>query len=207
MDRLLGYSYPGNVRELQNIVSALLIEARGGAEITEAHVGLVFSRHRLEAPGPAPGVSGPAPSAGPSSEGEVGAWVLEQLRLYHFNIALAERMLLARKRGAPDPRSVPVCSRSGLTYYLQGEGFRALAEAGWNLSAAASRLAGESELASRVESKLSRFLDTARSSLTRAADDPDARRAALEKAFAKLPQSYEKDLTFLCEEYEKGRWS
>ena len=46
LSRLSLYSYPGNVREIQNIVRALLVECRGAENITDRHVIAVFSRHR-----------------------------------------------------------------------------------------------------------------------------------------------------------------
>jgi hypothetical protein len=192
--RLLVYSYPGNVRELQNIVSALLIEARG-PEIHDRHVSAVFARHRLSEASSSDG-SASTPRLQPG--GEVGAWVIEQLRVYHFNIALAERMLTARRRTTPR-RSIPVCSRSGLTYYLAGEGFRALVAERGNLEAAALSLAGDPSLAPRVQHKLGQSLRVAVQAWERGGRSPGTRMIALRKAFAKLPQAYREDLLRLSE--------
>ncbi len=202
LKRLMVYSFPGNVRELQNIVSALLIETRGARVITDRHVRSVFSRHRLDE------------DMGLDESGdevvttpvEVGRWVMDQLRLYHFNIALAERMLTARKRESADPRQIPVCSRSGLTYYLQGEGFRALAAERWSLPAACNRIAGSNGHRQRVGGKLERFMETARHAMTRGRT-PATRLAALRKAFAKMPLEYQEDLVGMAEAFERGRWS
>jgi transcriptional regulator with GAF, ATPase, and Fis domain len=201
LKRLMVYSFPGNVRELQNLVSALLIESRGTAEILDRHVVSVFSRHRLDHALLEEEIES---DAGPSIE--VGRWVLEQLRQYGFNIALAERMLSTRRREAADGRRVPVCSRSGLTYYLQGEGFRALAHERWNVEAAAVTLAHEPAHRRRVRNKLIRFLETARGALERG-KTPSQRLIHLKKSFAKLPQEYQDDLYRVAEEYERGRWA
>ena len=207
MRRLAVYAYPGNVRELQNIVRALSVEARGVSRITDAQVIAVFSRHRLSHPesaaGPAPSSSGP-----PVIESEeVGHWVIEELRRYFFNLALAERMLEDRRRTGSDRRAVPVFSRSGLTYYLQGECFRALAECGWDRAGAASRVAGDAQLLPRVRAKLDHFLDAALEALKSADSSRDARLALMRSRFSKLPECYAPHLRRLVDEYHAGRWS
>jgi DNA-binding NtrC family response regulator len=207
--RLMVYSYPGNVRELQNIVSALLIEARGGSEIRDRHVVAVFSRHRLAEPARDDDLPA-AKEAGGNAEApaaDVGQWVLVQLRRYHFNVALAERMLTTRQREVDDPRRIPVCSRSGLTYYFQGEGFRALAQERWNLDAAAVRIAAERALEPRVRAKLERFLATAIGAMRGDSLTSGQRFLGLRKAFGKMPQTYQEDLLKLAEAFERGRWS
>jgi transcriptional regulator with GAF, ATPase, and Fis domain len=204
MRRLMVYSFPGNVRELQNIVSALLIEARGSTEISDKNVVAVFSRHRVHEGLPAEiDEETPAERAKP----DMGQWVIEQLRLYHFNFALAERMLALRRKEADDPRAVPVCSRLCLTYYFQGEGLRALLQERWNMDAASLRIGGANALIPRVKAKLSRFLRAAIDAMQGGGNTPSKRLIALKKAFSKLPGSYNDDLARLAREYEKGRWS
>jgi transcriptional regulator with GAF, ATPase, and Fis domain len=206
--RLMVYSYPGNVRELQNVVRALLIEAQGAQRILDRHVAAVFFRHRLQE-------SDLAKEAGPAEGSDAdrqtrpatGPWVLEQLRRYGFNVALAERLLCARKRNALDSQAIPVCSRSGLTYYLQGEALRALAEERWDLDAAAMRVAEDAVLESRVRSKLERLIGQARKAVAQGGAAPGRRLLMLRKAFVKLPQTYHEDLVRLFREIEKGRWS
>jgi transcriptional regulator with GAF, ATPase, and Fis domain len=200
--RLMVYSYPGNVRELQNIVSALLIEARGAAEIRDRHVVAVFSRHGLHEP-LAPETPGGAEGDGKSGH-SVGAWVLDQLRLYHFNLALAERMLASRRRDAGNPRTVPVCSRSALTYYLQGECLRALAVDRGNVDAALLRLAGEPALVPRVRGKAARIMRSAHQAIDGGGSTPTQRMIALRKAFAKVPPEYQPDLLHFCGESARG---
>ena len=70
------YSYPGNVRELQNIVRSLLVEVRGGTEIHDKHVVAVFSRHRVGGVTPTPQKPATqiAPPPPPNVE-DVGGWV------------------------------------------------------------------------------------------------------------------------------------
>jgi transcriptional regulator with GAF, ATPase, and Fis domain len=206
--RLMVYSYPGNVRELQNIVSALFIEARRAPEILDRHVMAVFSRHQLDYP-PAHQPGNGEALGGSSIPGVagVGAWVLEELRRYRFNISLAERMLVIRKGASDDRRAVPVYSRSGLTYYLHGEGFRALAAEGWNLEAAALRLAGDRQLLPRVRSGLQRSLAIALQATRSERSTPGQRLIFLRKAFVKMPRDYQEDLRRLYREIENGRWT
>ena len=221
--RLLLYSYPGNVRELQNIVRGLLIEARKAATITDRHVVAVFSRHRLHESARAghaglDASAGAAPAAMVVSEeddqthagrhhcDEIGLWVLNQMRCYHFNVALAEKMLVARRHAAMDPHTIPVCSRSGLTYYLQGECLRALAQEHWDLEAAALCIAGSDALVSRVRRRIATLHAGAIAALRSNGQTRSDRRAALRRSFAKLPETYAKDLERFASEFEGGRW-
>jgi len=205
MRRLSIYSYPGNVRELQNIVRTLLVEARGAAAITDQHVVAVFSRH-----GVAERSQGGTAQSGAeehASNGEdAGGWVLEQLRRYFFNLALAERMLEDRRRATGDRRGVPVSSRSGLTYYFQGECLRALAEEGWDRQAAAARVAGSERMTLRVRRALDHLLDGALDVLQRGGEKAGARNASLRARFVKLPEFYQPYIRQLWEQYEKGCW-
>ena len=199
--RLAAYPFPGNVRELQNVVGALMIQTHGAKAIEERDVVAVFSRHGLDR-------GAPEPAAEPATDLDgrpVGEWVLDQLRLHHLNVALAERALLARKRESRDGRGTPVVSRSGLTYYLQGEALKALAASGWDVDDAAVRLAGAQEDAPRARLKIDRLLGHARTAMARG-KNPGARLAALRKAFAKLPREYAEDLEMLAGEFERGRW-
>ena len=116
-------------------------------------------------------------------------------------------MLEERKRSAMDRRSVPVVSRSGLTYYLQGECFRALAAEGWNRDAAAEKVAGSAQMASRVRAKLDHFLEGALEALRAGGVTHEQRLSALKCRFAKMPECYETDLKRLAEEFERGRWA
>ena len=207
MRRLSVYAYPGNVRELQNIVRALSVEARGSTSIGDTHVISVFSRHRLShGDPPAVAATGPAPLQAADCE-EIGRWVLAELRRYYFNLALAERMLEDRRRTGSDRRAVPVFSRSGLTYYMQGECFRALAETGWDRTRAAARVAGEAQLIPRVRAKLDHFLDAALETLRSAEPERDARLALMRARFAKLPECYAPHLRQLVDEFHAGRWN
>ena len=214
--RLLLYAYPGNVRELQNIVRVLLIEARGTGEIVDDNVVAVFSRHRLtnEPPEGSPGESEEDGNGEPgaSDDGDrrmpddIGPWVLRELRAFHFNVALAEKMLVARKLSGRDRQAVPVFSRSGLTYYLQGEVFRVLAEERWNLASAADRLAGDPVLVPRVRRRLDRIHASALAALRRGGKSAAKRAQSLRRAFAKMPASYRGDLDLVAREFEGGRW-
>jgi DNA-binding NtrC family response regulator len=212
MMRLAVYGYPGNVRELQNIVRTLLVEARGATRITDAHVVAVFSRHRVSEPAPAAptdaGEGAKAPAAEPvaRSGADVGRWVLTELRRYFFNIALAERMLVDRRRESPDRRLVPVAWRTELTYYFQGECLRALAELAWDREAAADRVAGSDQMTPRVRRGLDHLVDGALAALRRG-ETAEARLAMLRTRFAKLPEVYQACVRGLADEFERGRWT
>jgi transcriptional regulator with GAF, ATPase, and Fis domain len=204
MRRLSIYSYPGNVRELQNIVRTLLVEARG-ATITDPHVAAVFSRHRVTE---RPTQDEPEPGADerPSGGEDVGGWVLVQLRRYFFNLALTERMLEERRRAGGGRGGVPVSSRSGLTYYFQGECLRALAETGWDRQAAAARIAGRDAMTMRVRRALDHLLDGALGVLERGGETAEARVASLQTRWIKLPEFYQGHVRRLSERYEAGVW-
>ena len=115
-------------------------------------------------------------------------------------------MLEKRRRSASDRRSVPVYSRSGLTYYLQGECFRALASAQWEPARAAENLAGDVDQVKRVRGKLKGFLESAVDAMRGGGRAADKRLAALRKRFAKLPTCYGADLEQLAREFERGRF-
>jgi transcriptional regulator with GAF, ATPase, and Fis domain len=253
--RICVYSFPGNVRELQNLVRGLLIQARGADEIEDHHVIAVFSRFRVAQPpvldedgegdgrgndgeprtadGEGRGNDGERQTAdgkhrgtdsedranhgddrvagarheGPRRRDEVGPWVLQELRRHHFNIALAERALAERKRFTARRRGVPVVSRSGLTYYLQGECLRALAEARWDVGTAARALAGGTGATRRVEGKIDRLLGDALATLRHGGRSPQRRSASLRARFSKIPACYARHLERLAQEFESGRWT
>jgi two-component system response regulator AtoC len=208
MRRLLVYSYPGNVRELQNLIRALLIQARGAPQIADAHVISVFSRHRLAHEAENGNGEATTDEAGITmSSDEIGQWVMAQLRRYQFNVAMAEKMLTEERRTAADPHLVPVTSRSGLSYYRQGELLRTLAHTSWNPQAAAAQIAGCAALTPRVHRKITRFQGSMLDALRRGGSTPGRRLAALRKLMLKLPRTYHEDLTRLAAEYECGRWT
>lgn len=60
LDTLRGYGWPGNIRELANIVERLLIVSRGSSEIDEAAVHAILPEARTQGPD---GATGPIPSA------------------------------------------------------------------------------------------------------------------------------------------------
>ena len=136
----------------------------------------------------------------------MGRWVLAELRRYFFNLALAERMLMDRRRESPDRRLVPVAWRSELTYYFQGECLRALAESSWDREAAAVRVAGSERMTPRVRRALDHLLDGALEAIRQAGATPELRLATLRSRFAKLPDAYEGSLRELASEFERGRW-
>jgi transcriptional regulator with GAF, ATPase, and Fis domain len=206
LQRLLVYSYPGNVRELQNLVRTLIIEAQDAGEILDRHVVDLFRRHRIEDFQPdraghhdGNGSNGSAPAE------DAGEWVIGQLRRFDFNIALAERKLKPTKYAlAGDGRRV-ACSRSGLTYYLQGEWFRALPQESWDQRAVALRLAGQPDLADRLLVKLDHFLKRSIDAM-QSCRSAGSRLRALKHAFPKLPVCYNADLARFVADFPDSPW-
>ncbi|HEX7878394.1 MAG TPA: sigma-54 dependent transcriptional regulator [Candidatus Eisenbacteria bacterium] len=206
LQRMLLYSYPGNIRELQNLIRTLIIEARDAGRIMDRHVVALFRRHQIEELHPARLVDGAGPCPGPPGmPSDAGTWVVEQLRRFDFNIALAERKLKATKYALSGSGHRVACSRSGLTYYLQGEWIRALPRESWDQRAVAIRLAGNTELAGRLTIKLDHFLKR-----TLAAMQPTRSSAqrlrALSESFRKLPGCYEPDLAHFVAQFPKSPW-
>ena len=179
--RLAEYSFPGNIRELQNILTVLLLRSGPeGLRVEELEEMLTQAGEGRPAGGApaAEGAGADTPARGDLEA--VGRWVLEQARKCDFNLAQAERAL-ARLRQSPAGRAAaPVADRSSLTYYLQGECFRAFVEARFDLGVAARAVAGQPDLEPQARARLARFLDFVAevAGACRARGDRDARSAA-----------------------------
>jgi len=200
--RLAEYPFPGNIRELQNILSVILL------------------RHGAEGPKPedldellggaAPLAEAPAepdldlPGRG-DSEG-VGRWVLDQLRKCDFNVSQAERALDRLQRSAAGKSAAPVADRSSLTYYLQGECFRAFVEAKLDLALAARAIAKMPDLEAQARARMERFLSFVSEVASEAGDEAGAQRACRER-LPKLPALYLPYLDQIAAAHARGEWS
>ncbi len=231
--RLEEYEFPGNIRELRNLLTALVLRTQGRAATLVDLENLLQQAGGLgdaTATGPATGgrVAQPHPgydNGGDDDEGvgrafgedgggrglkrdveTTGAWVLDQLRRCDFNLSQAERSL-ARLRKSPAGRSAaPVADRSSLTYYFQGECFKALSAAGFDTKRAARTIALMPDLEDRARSRLEGYLEFV-SEITRdATSDQDARDRARAR-LPKLPAPYLPHLDAVVDAHRRGDWS
>ncbi len=179
VDAVLRCPFPGNVRELANLAAALAVSAREDERITMGHLERIWRRHHKDEPPPWEA----APKA---TRQDLGSWVLHQVRAARFNLVEAERRLRREQWRAGKREAVPLCERSALGYYLQGEMLRALVDCEGDADQAASRLVADDEdLAPRVKPRLTKLVDE-----LRAAAASGARGEALERQFGKLPRVY-----------------
>jgi transcriptional regulator with GAF, ATPase, and Fis domain len=170
------YSWPGNIRELGNLVAALAVRARDRGEIALADLDSVWRRqHAGEEP--------PWLARSIASSGRLGQWVLEQARASRFNLVEAARLLQRKSRSG---HKVPLTERSALAYYLTGEILRALVEAAGDPDRAARAVAGDEDLAGRVAGRVAKVCTALR--------DGRGSRESLKRRFGKLPAGYEEAL-------------
>jgi transcriptional regulator with GAF, ATPase, and Fis domain len=200
--RLAEYSFPGNIRELQNILSVILL------------------RHGAEGPKPEDldellggGVSVPEPDSAadddlpPRGDAEgVGRWVLDQLRKVDFNVSQAERALDRLQRSPAGKSAAPVADRSSLTYYLQGECFRAFVEAKFDLGRAARAVGKMPDLEGQARARMERFLGFVAEVASECDDEASAQRACRER-LPKLPALYIPFLDAIVAAHARGKWS
>src|SRR5262249_43016390 len=144
--KLLEHNYPGNIRELQNLITALAVGGHGG----NGSVDLTRMLRR-------PATQSAAAEAPKRGEQSMGAWVVSHLRRHGFNIAAAGRMLkeAQTKEGTLD---APVADRTTLSYYLQGECLREFCESEFDIDRAAKALAGGPYLTGVVSRRLRSIL-------------------------------------------------
>jgi hypothetical protein len=134
-----------------------------------------------------------------------GAWVLDQLRRCDFNLSQAERSLARLRRSPAGRAAAPVADRSSLTYYFQGECFKALAAAGFDIRRAARAIALLPDLEDRARSRLEGYLEFV-SEITRdAASDQEARDRARAR-LPKLPAPYLSHLDAVVDAHRRGDW-
>jgi transcriptional regulator with GAF, ATPase, and Fis domain len=209
--RLSEYPFPGNVRELQNILTVLLLRSAPEGPTLEDLEAILAQASGDEPSVTTPSVTAvlqeevPEAPAGKRDAETTGRWVLDQLRRCDFNLSQTERTL-ARLRRSPAGRSAaPVADRSSLTYYLQGECFKAFAECDFDLSQAARTIAGIPDLEPRARARLEGFLEFVSGVVEPFAEAAEARAACRER-LPKLPAHYLSYLDTIAEGYLLGAW-
>jgi len=191
--RLLEHNYPGNIRELQNLITALAVGGHGG----NGSVDLTRMLRR-------PATQSAAAEAPKRGEQSMGAWVVSHLRRHGFNIAAAGRMLkeAQSKEGTLD---APVADRTTLSYYLQGECLREFCESEFDIDRAAKALAGGPYLTGVVSRRLRSILKVLAASAAQDGGIVQARRAC-ERRMPKLPTFYHGYLDLALQSYLDQRW-
>ncbi len=236
--RLEECEFPGNIRELRNLLTALVLRTQGRTPTLEdldsllehSEAGLQGNGMRAGAGGAGAATRHPD-SAGPAQggaayrstgegEGEspsparplkrdvetTGAWVLDQLRRCDFNLSQAERSLARLRRSPAGRAAAPVADRSSLTYYFQGECFKAFAAAGFDLKRAARAIALLPDLEDRARARLEGYLEFVVGITSEASDDDDAR-GRCRARLPKLPAPYLPHLDAVVDACRRGGWS
>jgi hypothetical protein len=200
--RLEEYAFPGNIRELRNVLTALILRTQG-APPTLADLDNLLA----DADGEEPGARGGGEPAAYDDDDDsadaaphpgadtrpvrrdfetTGAWVLDQLRKCDFNLSQAERSLARLRRSPAGRAAAPVADRSSLTYYFQGECFKAFAAQGFDLKRAARTIALLPDLEDRARARLAGYLEFV-SEVTREATSDEDARARCRARLPKLP--------------------
>jgi transcriptional regulator with GAF, ATPase, and Fis domain len=202
MRRLSEHPFPGNIRELQNVLAALMIRHGGGEPKPEDLDGLLGGS-QVSARAEQDFYEDELPPRG-DAEG-VGRWVLDQLRKCDFNVSQAERALDRLQRSPAGKAAAPVADRSSLTYYLQGECFRSFADSGFDLAAASRAIAKVPDLESQARARLERFLGFVAEVASGEPNEAQAQRACRER-LPKLPALYTPYLDAVAAAFVRGRW-
>ncbi len=230
--RLEEHPFPGNIRELRNVLTALVLRTQGrvpGLEDLES----IIEHSQFDGP-PSAG-SGGGSMAEPYDGGErasrerrvepdygdedddtssrplkrdietTGAWVLDQLRRCDFNLSQAERSLARLRRSPAGRAAAPVSDRSSLTYYFQGECFKAFAAAQFDLKRAARAIAVLPDLEERARARLTGYLEFVIEITSEASGDDDAR-ARCRSRLPKLPAPYFGYLDAVVDAHRRGSW-
>jgi DNA-binding NtrC family response regulator len=233
--RLEEYDFPGNIRELRNVLTALILRTQGNAPTLGdldnllAHADQDFttldepSRGTEPDDDDAPVEDTRAASRAASRSATrsfqdddssrplkrdvetTGAWVLDQLRRCDFNLSQAERSLARLRRSPAGRAAAPVADRSSLTYYFQGECFKAFAAQGFDLKRAARAIAVLPDLEDRAHSRLAGYLEFV-AEVTREATSDDDARARCRARLPKLPAPYLPHLDAVVDGFRRGEW-
>jgi hypothetical protein len=221
--RLEEYAFPGNIRELRNVLTALILRTQG-APPTLADLDNLLA----DADGEEPMARGGAEPARYEDDDEdgveaaplprsddrpvrrdfetTGAWVLDQLRKCDFNLSQAERSLARLRRSPAGRAAAPVADRSSLTYYFQGECFKAFAAQGFDLKRAARSIALLPDLEDRARARLAGYLEFV-SEVTREASSDEDARARCRARLPKLPAPYLPHLDAVVDGFRSGEWT
>jgi DNA-binding NtrC family response regulator len=225
--RLEEYAFPGNIRELRNILTALILRTQGGTptladldnllaheenqdfvSLSDDHPGEGDGIPRRLAP-PEKDAARPFQDESRPLKRDVettGAWVLDQLRRCDFNLSQAERSLARLRRSPAGRAAAPVADRSSLTYYFQGECFKAFASQGFDLKRAARTIALLPDLEDRARSRLAGYLEFVGEVTREAKSDADAR-ARCRSRLPKLPAPYLPHLDAVVDAFRRGDWT
>ena len=235
--RLEEYEFPGNVRELRNVLTALVLRTQGrtptladlesllqpgdagpsdtdvaprGARTARPYPGYEAGDEEGETDGVTAASSAPREDTGGGRTIKrdvetTGAWVLDQLRRCDFNLSQAERSLARLRRSPAGRAAAPVADRSSLTYYFQGECFKALAAANFDTRRAARAIALLPDLEDRAHSRLEGYLEFVSEITREATSDSDARERARAR-LPKLPAPYLPHLDAVVDAHRRGAW-
>ncbi|MEP7028896.1 MAG: sigma-54 dependent transcriptional regulator, partial [Candidatus Eisenbacteria bacterium] len=227
--RLEEYGFPGNIRELRNVLTALVLRTQGSAPTLAdldnllAHADRDFDTPSGDPRGRSDGPAGadeaeptPAPHRSYNDDSvtrplkrdveTTGAWVLDQLRRCDFNLSQAERSLARLRRSPAGRAAAPVADRSSLTYYFQGECFKAFAAQNFELKRAARMIAVLPDLEDRARTRLEGYLQFVCEVTGEATGDDDAR-ARCRARLPKLPAPYLPHLDAVVDAFRRGDWS
>jgi len=221
--RLEEYAFPGNIRELRNVLTALILRTQGAAPTltdldnlladadgqdpaTRAAAEPVADYEDEDAPAEVPFAA--AADARPLRRDfeTTGAWVLDQLRKCDFNLSQAERSLARLRRSPAGRAAAPVADRSSLTYYFQGECFKAFAAQGFDLKRAARSIALLPDLEDRARARLAGYLEFVGEVTREATSDEDARTRCRAR-LPKLPAPYLPHLDAVVDGLRAGEWT
>jgi DNA-binding NtrC family response regulator len=232
--RLEDYPFPGNIRELRNVLTALVLRTQGRSQTLE-DLESILEHSEFEAPTSSAGAGASfaapfdageraaarerrAPAAESDDDDETtnrplrrdiettGAWVLDQLRRCDFNLSQAERSLARLRRSPAGRAAAPVSDRSSLTYYFQGECFKAFAAAQFDVKRAARAIAVLPDHEDRARARLTGYLEFVIEITGDASDDTDAR-ARCRSRLPKLPAPYFGYLDAVVDAHRRGGWS
>jgi len=219
--RLEEYAFPGNIRELRNVLTALILRTQGaaptltdldnlladadGADRATRAVAEPDDYEEDDAPVEVPGVAADARPLKRDFE-TTGAWVLDQLRKCDFNLSQAERSLARLRRSPAGRAAAPVADRSSLTYYFQGECFKAFAAQGFDLKRAARTIALLPDLEDRARARLAGYLEFVGEVTREATSDEDARTRCRAR-LPKLPAPYLPHLDAVVDGLRAGEWT
>jgi transcriptional regulator with GAF, ATPase, and Fis domain len=212
MRRLSEYPFPGNVRELQNILTVLLLRSAPEGPTLEDLEAILAQASGTEPSVTTPSINTvlqeevPETPAGKRDAESTGRWVLNQLRRCDFNLSQTERTLARLRRSPAGRTAAPVADRSSLTYYLQGECFKAFAECDFDLASAARTIAGIPDLEPRARARLEGFLEFL-AGVVEPHTNPAEVRAACRERLPKLPAHYLPYLDSIAEAYLLGEWA
>ncbi len=208
--RLAEYSFPGNVRELQNVLTVLLLRSPSdGPTLADLESVLAQAGGEVGA-----ALSGEATElleeddlpVGRRSAEATGRWVLDQIRRTDFNLSHAERTLARLRRSPAGRAAAPVSDRASLTYYLQGECFRAFAESGFDLHVAARAIASIADLEPRARQRLESYLSFL-AEVAAPFENASQAKAACRDRLPKLPVLYQPYLDAVVEGFVRGAWA